>query len=214
MAYLYTGSSSQAATNTGLSTQILVKIGSVSIGAIQNLSEKQARPLKAISEIGTDGNIEIVPNGPTSFNLTVQRIHFDRKSITEALGRAFINIQAQRIPFDIAIYDFHNVPAGQLTDDFDVSGVEGVITTIYENCWIASKSTEYNASDYIIMQNVDIQAEFCHTFINGDPLQSAVIAVPERDDAVERVADTGRRGSLDARGLARLGDIFGDLLEQ
>lgn len=214
MAYLYTGSNTSSATNTGLSTQILVKVDGNSVGAIQNLSENQTRPLRAIGEVGTDGNLEIVPNGPTKFTLRVQRIHFNRRSLTEALGRGFINIQAQRIPFDIYIYDFHNVPAGQLTDDFDVSGVEGVITTIYENCWIGSKSTEYNAADYIIMQNADIEAEFCHTFINGDPLQNASFATPVIDDRVERVADTSRRGSLDARGLARLGDIFGDLLEQ
>jgi hypothetical protein len=214
MAYLYTGTSSAAATATGLSTQVIVKVDGQSIGAIQTLNMDQRRPLRRIGEVGTDGVIEIVPNAPTEFQLRIERVHFDRKSITEAMARGFINIQSQRIPFDIYIYDFSNVPAGNLTDDFDVAGNDGMVTTIYENCWIESKSSTFQSNDYIRMENVSVWAEFCHTFMNGNPTQNASVGAPSIEDAVERTADVGRRGSLDARGLARLGKVFDDLLNQ
>jgi hypothetical protein len=155
-----------------------------------------------------------VPNNTATVSLRVSRIYFDRKNLPSAFQRGFVNIHAQRIPFDIYVYDYHNVPTANLAPDYDVTGVEGVITTVYENCWFESLSTRFEATDYIITEDASIQAEFVHTFNNGDPAQSASRGTPQINDPVERLADTGRRGSLDARGLARLGDIFSSLLDQ
>lgn len=229
MAYPYTGTALNASTQTGLSTQILVQVDGITVGGIQRLTVDQRRPLRAITEVGTDGNIEIVPNAATSFALQIERIYFDRKTITESLGRSFLNIQAQRYPFDIFIYDFHNVNAAALDPEFDASlSSDGIITTIYENVWLESLSTSYTSSDYIIMQNVSAQAEFCHSHIGQINSGAAAdgtggLAIPgsaairdatlETDSEVsklrnlERLVDVSRPGSLDARALRTLGDL-------
>lgn len=209
MSYLYTGTTQSGATNTGLSTQIIVKVDGQSIGAIQSLQTTESRQIKPIPEVGTDGFIEKVPQSATNVTLSVTRIVFDRKTVTEAFQRGFLHIASQRIPFDIFIYDYSNVDPANLDDDFDVANQQDVITTIYENCWFNNKSTTYSSGDYVITQQANLDAEFVHSFVNGDPRANASAGVPDFDDAVERLADTSRRGSLDARGLARVNDIFG-----
>jgi len=215
MAYPYTGSPvSSSATSTGLSTQILVKVDGIAVGGIQSMSIDQRRPLRPITEVGTDGHVEVVPNGATTFEITISRIYFDRKTITEALGRQFINIQAQRYPFDIYVYDFHNVSASSLDSSFDVADSDatdgtvtsGVMVTVYENCWIGSKRESFTSSDYIITQDVSVTAEFCHTFMDNVNTSASKAALPADDDErtlaqLERLVDVSRPGSLDARGL-------------
>src|SRR5271157_1655295 len=101
------------APHTGLSTQIVIKVSGVPVGALQNLTVNQARPLERIKEIGTDGCIEIVPSGITTFELTASRIVFDEVRLPEAFLRGFRFINAQRLPFDIEIYDLSAItPAG------------------------------------------------------------------------------------------------------
>lgn len=209
MGYLYTDSTQSAATNTGLSTQILVKVDGQAVGAIQSLQATQSRPIKTITEVGTDGVIEKVPSGPVDVKLQVTRMVFDRRRMTEAFQRGFMNIHAQRIPFDIFVFDYSNVDPASLDDDFDASGQTDVITTIYENCWFNNLQTTFQTSDYTITESAGLDVEFVHTFVNGDPTANASIGSPDLDDPVERLADTNRRGSLDARGLSQVNDIFG-----
>lgn len=209
MSYLYTNTTQSAAVNTGLSTQIIIKVDGQSVGAIQSLSVTQNRPLRRIQEVGTDGVIEIVPNNATTVDLQVQRIVFDRKRLPESFARGFLNIHAQRNPFDIFVFDFASVEPDTLDETFDVTTNDNVVTTIYENCWFGNLQTTYNATDYIITESAQVQAEFVHSYINGDPTQNAAVrANPANDDPLERLADTNRRGSLDARGLTRVGELF------
>lgn len=227
MAHPYTGTALNASTQTGLSTQILVQVDGQSVGGIQRLSVNQRRPLREITEVGTDGVIEITPNGATTYDLQIERIYFDRKTITEALGRAFLNIQAQRAPFDIVVYDYHNVPASavDVANGYDLtSNSPGVIVTIYENCWIESLATTFTSSDYIIMQNVGVKCEFVHSHngvvsseqtSDGDAPSSAALRTAQdegSDDTaalrrLERLVDVSRPGSLDARGLRTFGNL-------
>jgi hypothetical protein len=209
MGYLYTGSTQSAATNTGLSTQIIVKVDGQAVGAIQSLQATQSRPIKTVTEIGTDGVIEKVPSGPVDVKLQITRMVFDRRRLPEAFQRGYLNIHAQRIPFDIFIFDFSNVSPDNVDDDFDASGQQDVITTIYENCWFNNLAVNYQTADYTITETANVDVEFVHTFVNGDPKQNASVGNPDFDDALERLADTGRRGSLDGRGLAQVNDIFG-----
>ena len=209
MTYLYTNTTQSAAINTGLSTQIIVKVDGQSVGAIQTLSATQTRPLRRVQEVGTDGTIEIVPTATTAVVVNVNRIVFDRKRLPEAFSRGFLNIHAQRNPFDIFVYDFASVEPDTLDDTYDVSTSTNVVTTIYENCWFGSLASTYNATDYIITETATIEAEFVHSYIHGDPTQNAAVrGRPQNDDQLERLADTNRRGSLDARGLTRVGEIF------
>lgn len=208
--YLYTGTSLEAGTNTGLSTQILIKIDGKSVGAVQRLTATQTRRLRRINEVGTDGVVEIVPQSATEISLRVERIVFQKKGLPESFNRAYVNIHAQRVPFDIFVYDFTNAKGATLDNGFFSSDTaEGVVTTVYENCWFNNLEITYQAGDYIIMQNAGIDAEFVRTFANGDVSTSSVPVTADNNiDALERLADIGRRGSMDARGLTEIAGLF------
>jgi hypothetical protein len=92
------------------------------VGAIQSFNESQTRSVKAISEIGTDGIIELVPSGPTTVKLTINRMYFDGLSLPEAFSRGFRNLQSQRISFDIVVID-----------QFTGTGNDAIITTYHNN---------------------------------------------------------------------------------
>lgn len=208
--YLYTGSSLEAGTNTGLSTQILVKIDGKAVGAIQSLTATQTRRMRRINEVGTDGVVEIVPQAATEITLRVERIVFMKKGLPEAFNRAYTNIHAQRVPFDIFVYDFTNAKGAALDNGFFAGdSAEGVITTVYENCWFNNLEIRYQAGDYIIAQNAGIDAEYVRTFANGDVGTSAVpVNADNNIDPLERLSDIGRRGSMDARGLTEIAGLF------
>jgi hypothetical protein len=218
MAYPYTGTNLDAATRTGLSTQIIIKIDGVAVGAMQTLTAAQRRQNKRVHEIGTDGVIEITPEQAASVTLDVNRIVFNKKSLPEAMGRAFANIHAQRVPFDIYVYDFSGVNQAATDSSFDVAdNMAGVKTTVYEQCWFNSLSVTYSAENYIISQTANLDVTSVKTYLDGNPLTSASLISDYSDldgggnnvaAAVERVADIGRRGSMDARGLISTQGLF------
>jgi hypothetical protein len=189
----------QGRTNSGLSTQIIIKINGIAVGALQNLTVNQNRPLKRVDEIGTDGNIEIVPTGSTTYDLTATRIVFDQMRLPEAFSRGFRFIAAQRIPFDIEIIDLTSVgkPGTPPSD------AGGIVVMTYKNCWFSKYSTPYTAADYLISETADIWAETAYVSA-GAPLASI-----ERDSKTETDAEGiessvntgGRRGAMDASGV-------------
>jgi len=191
--------------HTGLSTQIVIKVNGQAVGALQNLTVNQARPLERIKEIGTDGCIEIVPNGITTFELTASRIVFDEIRLPEAFSRGFRFINAQRLPFDIEIYDLSNItPAGTLLGD----NVAGVVTMTYKNCWFSAYSTPYTVDNYVITETATIQAETAYLlYPTADAIPNAGINgrnIPAQTDTVgiEQGTNIGNMlGSLDASGL-------------
>lgn len=183
-------------TRTALSTQIVVYVEGEPVGAIQSLQEQQNRPLKRISEVGTDGVVEIVPSSPATLQLTIARVVFDGLSLTEAFSRGFRNIHAQRIPFDIVVID-----------KFTGDGDNAVVTT-YHNCFFTSLSKTYQVSDYTVVENAGVQVEFMSTTRAGGAVSesqgvSGSREIPGRQtDAIEQAADSGvRRGPLDFAGL-------------
>jgi hypothetical protein len=214
MTYPYTGTIVDSATRTGLSTQIVIKIDGVVVGAMQTLTAGQRRQNKRVHEIGTDGVIEIVPEQAASVTLDVTRIVFNKKSLPEAMGRAFANIHAQRVPFDIFVYDFTG--ATNLSADFDVDttvadAMAGVKTTVYEQCWFNNLSVTYSAENYIISQTANLDVTAVKTYMDGDTATGVAVKGDTYEfvgTAVERVADIGRRGSLDARGVIKASDLF------
>jgi len=224
MSYPYTNTSSSAATQTGLSTQILIQVDGVPVGAVQSMEVRQTRDVMRVTEIGTDGVIEIVPNKATQVSITVDRIYFDKKRMTEAFSRGFLNLHAQRLPFDITVQDFTNSDASNSPKElpsaipdfstaFDVADTpQGLVTHVYENCWFTNLTVRYQTQDYVITENASIECEFVHSFKDGNVRNNASSASPRFDDALERIADVGRRGSLDGRGLAKVQDAFAGLL--
>lgn len=191
-----------AKTRTNLSTQIVVYVNNQPVGAIQDFQERQQRSIKKITEVGTDGIIESVPQSATTITLTVRRIVFDGLSLPESMARGFRNIHAQRIPFDIVVID-------------RFTGTEeegGAIVTTYHNCWFESLGKSYTTGDYTITEDANLSVEAISTERNGAPIASSQGVGGGRDlgsegrqiDSVEQAADYGTyRGSMDFPGLIK-----------
>lgn len=191
MAYPLTGSTMNSKISTGLSTQIIIKAGTETVGAIQSLSVKQNRPLERIKEIGLDGVLEIVPKSITDVTLDVNRIVFDQLSISEAFARGFVNLKSQRIPFEILV--------------IDRTGGDGNLSILhtYTNCWFTSMNIDYKSADYIIAQSATIWAEDVSTTRNGENATGGgPRGINYQEEQRERDTDKGSfRGTMDASGI-------------
>lgn len=185
-------------TATSLSTNIVVEVNGVAVGAIQELNITEARTITQIDEVGTDGHIDSVPTKSTDISGTCTRIRFDKMRVAEAFNRGHVHVHAQRIPFDIIIHDeFSDV-------NQDDSGT--IITTI-KNVWIQQISYAYRVSEFTIVDNMTWQAETIYSTL-GNSSKNVIGTVNARGDNIqfinptEREADRGdRRGSLDVPGL-------------
>jgi len=190
--------------NTGLSTQIIIKVAGTHVGALQKLTVTQNRPLERVKEVGTDGVIEIVPNGPTTFELSATRIVFDQVRLPEAFLRGFRFINSQRLPFDIEVIDLSGVtdPGG------DISSSSSIVTMTYKNCWFTSYTTPYTVDNYVITEDATM---WCETGFLSSPAGEFDIpnggglrGLKAQTDTktIERAVNQGgRRGSMDVAGL-------------
>jgi len=177
-----------------LSTQIIVQTEDAlglfnTVGAIQTLAPTETRPLVRISELGTDGVLQIVPSAAFTVELAVTRLVFDYRRLPAAFSRGFRHIHAQRIPFDIKVLDYNRYAENEsvrstrnpiladaetpATNDYarvevfksplalkeDQIKTDNVITTRYVNCWLTSYSYTYDQSNYLITENATIWAE-------------------------------------------------------
>lgn len=198
MAYPQTGSTllgpnGANKTSTGISTNIVIKVGPNTVGAVQELSVTENRPVFMVDEVGTDGHIDSVPNKSTDISGNCSRIRFDRMRIAEAFSRGFVHVAAQRIPFDIVIIDNWNGDQNS-----------ALITTI-KNVWIEQVSYAYRVSDWVITDTMNWKAETIYTTLaNGNSATGGERNLLLALDPIERSTDVGgRRGSLDAPGLLR-----------
>lgn len=201
MVYPATGSTLQPNISTTLSTQIVIKVGTVTVGAIQRLNWSQNRSLFRVPEVGTDGIIEIVPNQATQYQAEVQRIAFDRLRLTEAFGRGFVNIKSQLIPFETLIIDRTN------------GEEEGLVTHSLINCWFNVYSGAYEANNYIVTEQGTMWFEDIATTLGTSDSNAANggarginFQVNERERATDRGAGgatlgAGFRGTLDVANL-------------
>ena len=194
--YPKTGSILDSTTHTALSTQVLIMVNNEPVGAIQSFQVNQRRSNKRVTEIGTDGTIEIVPESKTDISITISRIAFDGLSLPEGFARGYRNLQSQRIPFDIIVID-----------QFSGQGDDAIITT-YHNCWFSSMDKQFQAESYIIVENASVDVEYVSEQRGGAAVAesqgvggSRQVANIQRDVA-EQAADSGsRRGALDFPGL-------------
>lgn len=182
------GPNGQNKTSTALSTNIIIKVGPNTVGAVQTLSIDEGRQLKMIDEVGTDGHIDSAPSKSTDITGSCDRIRFDRMRISEAFSRGFVHVHAQRIPFDIVIID-----------NWFGDNNNALITTI-KNVWIKGISYSYGANDFIISDRMSWEAETIYTTLaNGNAALGGERGIPLAIDSVEREADRGgRRGGLDS----------------
>lgn len=189
----FTDSDSNNRTATHLSTNIIIKVGGIIVGAIQKLDITEARDVKMIDEVGTDGHIDSAPTKSTDISGNCERIRFDRQRIAEAFGRGYVHVHAQRLPFDIEIHDI-----------FAGDGDSSIITTL-KNVWITEISYSYNAGDWIISERMNFKAEAIFSILAGKNVVSGV--ANGQDGTVdlnkfETDADKGDfRGAMDAAGV-------------
>jgi len=198
MAYPATKSTLDSKTRTGLSTQVVIMVNGEPVGAVQSFQVTQSRGNKRISEVGTDGFVEIVPSAQTTITISITRIVYDGLSVTQAFGRSFVHLQSQRIPFDIVVID-----------KFFGDSEEEKMVTVYKNCWFNNIGKTYSSSDYIIQENASVDVETVYTTRNGEPVGntsgSGQREIPGADidqSGAEFAADSGeRRGAMDFPGI-------------
>ena len=189
----------QNRTNTHLSTNIIIKVDNYIVGALQSLSINETRTIKMIDEIGTDGHIDSAPISSANIGGNASRVRFQKQRITEAFGRGFIHVAAQRLPFDIEIHDFFH------TNDRQTGNT--IVTTI-KNVWIKSLSYDYHSDNWIITDKMDFEAETIYSKMlnsgNGNVVQATANGQggPILINQYEQEADRGDyRGALDAAGI-------------
>ena len=193
--------SADGRTSTGLSTQIIIKVRNQPVGALQSLNVTQTRGLARVNEIGTDGNIEIVPSASTTYDISATRIMFDQLRLPEAFSRSFRFIGAQRVPFDIEIFDLNNAVDANAAVDANSSGI---VVMKYQNCWFQNYVTPYVADNYLITETAVIWAEtaMVTTPIEGQIPSLRGLTAQSDDDGIESSVNVGgRRGGVDAAGI-------------
>ena len=196
--YPLSGSTLNAQISSGLSTQILVKVGATTVGAIQSLQITENRDLTRIKELGLDGILEIVPNSATTYDARVERIVFDGLRLPEAFARGYINIKSQTVAFDILVIDRSNGEG------------EGAITHTLKSCWFQNYSPRFQADNYIITESATIWIEDISSNLgtsSESAVQGGVRGIDFDVNARERSTDAGGyRGSMDVSDL--LNQVF------
>jgi hypothetical protein len=187
MAYPPSGSILNSEIHSGLSTQIRIKVGNNLVGAIQSLVVNQTRNIITSEEIGTDGIVESHPMRAAVVKLTVRRIVFDNLRLPEAFGRSYINLQAERFPFNIDVID-----VSDSKEDNDA------IIHVFHNCWFENYSTTIEANNFIIFESAGLT---CERVTTSKKSQSAVNGGKRglfyEYDTVERSTDVkGKIGRL------------------
>lgn len=181
-------------TGAQLSTMIVVRVGIQPVGAIQSIDIHEARQVKQIDELGTDGHIDSSPVQSTNITGSCKRIRYDRLRISEAFSRGFLHTKSQRIGFDIDIYDKWNGDG------------DGIIVTTLKNVWITNIGYTYSATEFLITDDMSWEAEDISSSIQGGSNAAtggALGLIRQTDsDGIEQQTDRGlRRGSLDAPNL-------------
>ena len=186
--YPATGSTLVDTPHAGLSTQIVVKVRGSSVGAIQELTINQTRDMLVWEEIGTDGIVEIHPKGAAKIALTIGRVVFDQLRLPEAFSRGFINLQAQRLPFNI-----------EVIDRFAGSNILAAVHT-YHSCWFRRYTQPYRAENFLITETAELACEYISSMQAGvNVAQGGLRDIPVEHDTMERATDlSGLRGRIES----------------
>lgn len=193
MTYPSSGSFLRPNISSGLSTQLIIKVENTAVGAIQGLTINQNRELAVWEEIGTEGIIEIHPKNATRIDISVQRIVFDELRLLESFARGFINLQAQRVPFDINIID--------LSAANDMSNA---LSHICHNCWFKNYVIPVNSNNFLITESAQLFCEYITSMRNAQNASyGGLRGITYEYDTIERNTDLiGKRGRFTSAGLA------------
>jgi len=181
-------------TATHLSTNINILVEGVAVGAIQKMNVNESGQIAMIDEIGTDGHIDSARKSSINITGSCTRTRFDRQRIAEAFMRGYVHVKAQRLPFDI-----------EIQDNFKGGDADSVVITTIRNVWIKSIGYSYSASDFVITEDMDWEAESIDSVMgSGASVVGSVNSrgIPVTVNPFERSADVGQyRGALDGAGL-------------
>lgn len=185
--YPPTGSLFSDVPHVALSTLITVKVRGTAVGAIQELRIDQNREMYVWEEIGTDGVVEIHPRGAAKITFSVSRLVFDGLTLPQAFSRGFLNLQAQRIPFDVEIVD-------TFAGDLSLASV----STLKE-CWFRRYSTPYRADNYLVSETGELScAKIVSMQTGANVANGGLRGVPVEYDTIERATDLhGRVGRFE-----------------
>lgn len=188
--YPQTGSLLQSRINSGLSTNIKIKVGNATVGAIQRLQVNQNRDVAMWEEIGTDGKVDSHHKSAANITLNVNRVVFDQMRLTEAFGRGFVNLQAQRFHFNIDVIDL------------SASDPNSAPIYTFHNCLFKSLSTTYEASNFIITDSAELSCEKATANVGGESIvYGGLRSIPYDFDTMERSTDSkGKVGAIDSAG--------------
>ena len=203
-------------TSTGLSTNIIIMVEGKAVGGIQSMSIQEARTIKMVDEVGTDGHVDSAPQSSTNISGSCQRIRLDRLRVTEAFSRGFVHIGSQAYPFDIVILDRQKSDTG------------AQISTVIKNVWIKSLDYTVQQNDWIITETMGWEAERIYSHLSGGSSSTSNGGIPVAQGGeigvihmgsgaygrtgltIEQNRDTTGGGSLDSSGLIDIGNL-GDL---
>lgn len=190
------------ATLTHLSTHILIKVDGNVVGAVKSMRIQERVNVTKIAEIGTAAIIDSAPSSAVDVSGSCSRTRYNRRRVLDAFGRGFIHPGSQRIPFDI-----------ELHDTFADADVNNAVVTVVENVWVTGLTTNYDAENWIIIDDMEWTAERIYSTLNGGPVVNSAssngLQNPITLNQFESEADTGTLvGAIDAAGL--LGAFLND----
>jgi hypothetical protein len=99
------------------------------------------------SQVGVIQNISYKEN-PVSGSC--DRIRFDTKKIESIFMHGYIHVASQYVPFNIVILDSF------ADDSYNI--------TVIKNVWIRNIGIIFTASDFVVAENVDWEAECIYKF--------------------------------------------------
>lgn len=184
---------------SGLSTQIIIKVQGYNgdwytVGAIKRFNVTENRNLVNVQEVGTEGIVQIHPNGAQPIELQVERVVFDYQRLTAALQRGFGHIINQRIPFDIVVLDYNPYSfSGNEAREGSRGSPSTLVQTRYVNCWFKSLGFSYESENYQITETAGLS---CETVYDTLPAGAVARASSGLVDAVEFEADTTINGAV------------------
>jgi hypothetical protein len=185
--YPQTGSLISPTPHAGLSTLITIKVRGTPVGAVQELRIDQNRDMLVWEEIGTDGVVEIHPKGAAKITFSVTRLVFDQLRLPEAFSRGFLNLQAQRLPFDMEIVD-------------TLAG-DSALATIHtlKGCWFRRYSTPYRADNFLVSETAELSCERIVSLQGmGNAANGGLRGISFDSDTMERATDlNGRPGRFE-----------------
>ena len=197
----------------GLSTQIVIKAQGndgawYDVGGIQSFQVTETRNINPIQEVGTDGIIQLHPNGASPITILVTRAVFDYQRLTAAFQRSFHHVMSQRFPFDIVVVDYNPYIFGSKKVNFDQTArgtLPGTsqVRTRFVNCWFNNNSYSYTSDQYLISENASIMAEAVYDMnLSGVVIPSSGVA-----DDVESAHDRTILGSVMTESYAAIKNI-------